>query len=145
MPGPVRLDAEKFRFLIAGVTTTAFSYLLYLVLLRVLSPMVAYALAYVAGIVWGYTVNSLWVFRGRWTWTGLFAYPLVYALQAAAALVAFAVVVRLFGWPAQVAPLIVIVAMLPVSFLLGRRIVYHTSMRGMGRESPDSVSQQGHR
>ena len=118
---------EKFRFLIAGATTTAFSYLLYLLLLLWIAPTPAYAVSYVAGIVWAYSVNSIWVFRGRWTWSGLAAYPLVYLVQAVVSFAVFSVLLQRFGLPAVAAPLVTIVLMLPINYALGRKIVRHTS------------------
>jgi putative flippase GtrA len=120
-------SGEKLRFLIAGATTTAFSYLLYLLLLLWLAPMPAYVAAYVAGIVWAYSVNSLWVFGGRWTWAGLAAYPLVYAVQAVVSFSIFAVLIAKLHLPPAVAPLIAIAILLPINYVLGKRIIYHTS------------------
>jgi putative flippase GtrA len=120
-------SGEKLRFVIAGATTTAFSYLLYLLLLLWLAPMPAYIVAYIAGIVWAYSVNSLWVFDGRWTWTGLAAYPLVYAVQAVLSFSIFALLIGTLRLPPVVAPLIAIAILLPVNYVLGKRIIYHTS------------------
>lgn len=117
----------RIRYLIAGGSTTAFSYLLYVVLLLAWTPLPAYALAYVAGIVWAYTVNSLWVFRGRWTWRGLAAYPLVYLLQALLSFALFAWLVERLGLHPLWAPLVTVVVMLPLGYWAGRAIVYTTS------------------
>ena len=118
---------SRVRYLVAGVSTTAFSYLLYVVLLSFLSPMPAYVLAYVAGIAWAYTVNSLWVFRGRWRWRGLAAYPLVYLLQALLSFALFALLVERAGLHPLWAPLVTVAVMLPVGYWLGRAIVNATS------------------
>lgn len=121
------LGSEKFRFLVAGATTTAFSYLLYLLLLLWIAPTPAYAISYVAGIVWAYSINSTWVFKGRWTWSGLAAYPLVYLVQAVVSFALFSLLLRQFRLPAAVAPLVTIVLMLPINYALGRKIVRRTS------------------
>lgn len=118
---------EKARFLLAGASTTAFSYLLYLLLLLWWLPMYAYATSYVAGVAWSYSINSIWVFNGRWTWRGLAAYPIVYIVQGLLSLALFSLLVDLLKLPPTVAPLLVIVAMLPVTFMLGRRVVAATS------------------
>jgi len=123
------LRSDKFRFLAAGVSTTAFSYLLYLALLLWLRPSPAYAVAYIAGVVWAYSVNSIWVFKGRWTWTGLATYPLVYAAQALCSFAIFVLLLGKFHLPAPVAPLVTIVLMLPINYILGREIVRRTSGR----------------
>jgi putative flippase GtrA len=129
---------EALRFLLAGLSTTAFSYLLYLVLLRWLSPMTAYVIAYVAGIAWAYSVNSIWVFRGRWTWSGLAAYPLVYVLQAALSFAAFAFLVDVLSMQSVWAPLVIVALTLPINYVAGRWIVYHTSRRADARENDRS-------
>jgi putative flippase GtrA len=119
--------SEKVRFVVAGITTTIFSYLLYLLLLLWLRPVPAYVVAYVAGIGWGYSVNSVWVFRRGWTWAGLVSYPLVYLIQAIVSFAVFSVLLDTLYFPPVVAPLILIVIMLPINYVLGKWIVYHTS------------------
>lgn len=129
---------ERFRFIAAGASTTVFSYLLYLLLLRVLPALTAYGIAYVAGIVWAYTVNTLWVFRGRWRWSGLVAYPLVYVVQALLSFTLFPVLIENFGVSPAFAPLLLLVLLVPVNFVLSKLIVYHTSRHknaGPGKRS----------
>lgn len=126
--------SEKFRFIVAGASTTMFSYLLYLLLLLWVRPMPAYAAAYVAGIVWAYSINSVWVFRGRWTWTGLLSYPLVYVVQAIGSFSIFALLVGKLHLSPILAPLIAIAIMLPINYVLGKRIVYNTSRPANARD-----------
>lgn len=116
-------SAEKLRFLVAGGSTTAASYALYLGLLALdVPPMPAYVVSYVTGIVWSYAVNVLWVFRARVHWRSFVRYPLVYALQAASSFMLFPLLVKL-GFAAWAAPLGVTAIMLPATYLLSRRIV----------------------
>lgn len=130
-----RLLADpRVRYLLAGASTTAFSYLLYVALLFWWRPLPAYAAAYVAGIAWAYTVNSLWVFGGRWTWRGLAAYPLVYALQAALSFALFALLVERWRMHPLWAPLVTVAVMLPVGYWAGRAIVYTTSPPSHARD-----------
>lgn len=123
----LRGQGERLRFLLAGAGTTLFSYAIYLGLLWWWRPMPAYVVAYVAGIVFAYALNSRWVFRGRWTWSGLLLYPLVYVVQAAISFVLFALLIGRLGVPAALAPLLVVIIALPATYFLGKRIVYHTS------------------
>ena len=134
----LRSHGERLRFVLAGAGTTLFSYAIYLGLLRWWTPMPAYAVAYLAGIVFAYAVNSRWVFRGRWTWSGLLLYPLVYAVQDAISFAVFAVLIAHLHVPAALAPLLVVIIALPATYLLGKRIVYHTSrpMQGPGDPRP---------
>lgn len=128
------LRGDKLRFLIAGASTTAFSYLLYLALLRWWPPTPAYVAAYIAGIIWAYSINSLWVFRGRWTWRGLATYPLVYVAQALLSVGMFWVLVDHWRLSAVWTPLLIVVLMLPMSYWLGRWVVYTTSLRQRPRD-----------
>jgi putative flippase GtrA len=121
------IGSDKLRFLIAGASTTAFSYLLYAAMLPWVAPKIAYAVSYVVGIVWSYTVNSVWVFGGRWTWKGLASYPLVYLVQALLSFFLFSFLLQHAQVHPLVAPLVTLVLMLPVTYLLGRAIVRRTS------------------
>ena len=127
MPDSIRAKwlpaTEKLRFLIAGGSTTAVSYALYLGLLALDVPaMPAYVVSYVAGIVWSYTVNALWVFRSRLHWRSFIRYPLVYVLQAIASFALFPFLLQI-GIAHWLAPLLITIIMLPVTFLLSRAIV----------------------
>ncbi|ODU51837.1 MAG: hypothetical protein ABS98_05770 [Lysobacteraceae bacterium SCN 69-48] len=116
-------SAEKLRFLLAGGSTTAASYALYLGLLALdVTPMPAYVASYLAGIVWSYAVNVLWVFRSRPRWRSFIRYPLVYLLQAIASFALFPLLLQL-GAARWAAPLLVTGIMLPATFLLSRAIV----------------------
>ena len=130
------LADSRVRYLLAGVSTTAFSYLLYVLLLWPLPPLPAYVLAYVAGIAWAYTVNSVWVFRGRWRWRGLAAYPLVYLAQALLSFALFALLVGRWGLHPLWAPLVTVVVMLPVGYWAGRAIVRLTSRHATTESRP---------
>jgi len=121
------LRSEKIRFLVAGLSTTVFSYAIYLGLLQILAPTPAYVVAYVAGIAWAYAVNSVWVFQSQWSWKGLAAYPLVYAVQAVASIALFELLLRKLSIRVELLPLITIVAMLPLNYALGRAVVRRTS------------------
>ena len=118
---------DKLRFLLAGGANTVATLLLYWALLPALDPRVAYAIAYCAGIVLTYTLNSLWVFRRAWTQAGLLAFFLGYGVQA---LVAYALFLLLHAYtpiPAWLLPVVVTLVLLPLSFLLNRALVHRTS------------------
>lgn len=121
------LAKDKVRFLLAGGTTTAFSYVVYWALLQLLTPKPAYALAYVAGIGWSYVATTLWVFRRRPTWRGLIAFPLVYLAQAALSFGVFVLLIDWAGLHPLLAPLLTVVLALPLTYVLGRAVVHRTS------------------
>ena len=121
------LESDKIRFLLAGGSTTAFSYLLYALLLLGMTAKPAYALSYVLGIFWSYWVSSVFVFRRKLTWKGFASFPMVYLVQAVLSFLLFTVLLDKLSLPALVAPLVTIVLMLPVTYLLGRAVIYRTS------------------
>ena len=121
------LARDKVRFLLAGGSTTAFSYLVYWGLLQVMAPKPAYAVAYVAGIGWSYVVTSTWVFRRVPTWRGLAAFPLVYLVQAAVSFGVFVLLIDVAGLHPLLAPLATVVVAMPLTYVLGRAVVNRTS------------------
>lgn len=121
------LSWEKSRYLVAGGSTTGFTYLLYALLLLRMDAKPAYALSYVLGIVWSYFVNTVWVFRRKWTWRGLMSFPLVYLVQAGLSYLLFVLLLDHWSLPALAAPLVTIVLMLPLTYLLGRFVIHRTS------------------
>lgn len=119
---------DKVRFILAGASTTAVSYLLYvLLLLLYMDAKPAYALSYALGIVWSYSVNTVWVFHRTWTWRGLLSFPLVYVVQAGLSFLLFALLIDRWSLPELVAPLVIIVLMLPLTYVLGRAVIHRTS------------------
>ena len=118
---------DKLRFLVAGGANTLATLLLYWALLPWLDPRVDYAIAYVAGIVLTYTLNSLWVFRRAWTHAGLVSFFVGYGVQA---LVAYGLFLLLHAYtpvPAWLLPVLVTVALLPATYLVNRALVHRTS------------------
>ncbi|TWI64343.1 putative flippase GtrA [Pseudoduganella lurida] len=133
---PVRTFALRYapqlRFLVAGAVNTLGGYLLYLLLQLVLPYQVAYFLAFVAGVVGAYCLNTLFVFRTRLAWRTFLAYPAIYIVQYFISAPMLAVLVEWLHVPATVAPLIVSVVMIPVSFLLNRYML----LRGTPSATP---------
>ena len=112
--------AEKLRFLLAGGSTTAVSYAVYLGLLALgVHAMTSYVASYFVGIIWSYLVNVMWVFQSRPGWRSVFRYPLVYILQAVASFLLFPLLLKL-GVARWLAPLLVTIMLLPVTFVLSR-------------------------
>ena len=117
------LHNDKLRFLIAGGSTTAASYALYLGLLALdARAMPAYVMSYLAGIAWSYAVNVLWVFRSRPHWRSFIRYPAVYLMQAAASFLMFPLLLNLGAAPWAV-PLLITVVMLPATYFISRAII----------------------
>lgn len=117
------LGNEKIRFLVVGASTTLASYALYLLLTTAMRADIAYAISYVAGYIWSYLANSHWVFHTAPSWQSFMRYPLVYLTQAAAAFLMFKVLVDRIGVPAEWAPLVIIVATVPLTYLISRAVI----------------------
>lgn len=121
------MHSDKARFLVAGGSTTAISYLAYALFLWVMDPKAAYALSYVLSIGWSYWVTSTWVFRRPLTWKGLLSFPLVYVVQALLSFLLFVVLLDRLLLPPLAAPLVTIILMLPLTYVLGRAVIHRTS------------------
>ncbi|MEO8160116.1 MAG: GtrA family protein [Arenimonas sp.] len=118
---------DKLRFLVAGSATTLATYSLYWALLLVLDPRAAYAIACVSGIALSYSLSSVWVFRRRWTHAGLMAFALGYGLQILVSYGVFLLVLAYTPVPAWLAPVLVTIVLLPLTFLMNRELVHRTS------------------
>ena len=114
---------EMIRFLVGGGANTALSLAIYWMLLGLTGYPVAYTLAFAAGILSGFAINTFFVFRTRWSWRKLFAFPLVHAANYACGLFVVWACVQLAGVDARVAPVIAIAVTLPLNFLLSRRLI----------------------
>ena len=110
------------RFVVAGAINTGATYLLYLLLLQVSPYGVAYSLSFVAGILIGYLLNSLWVFkRGLETRTAT-TYPLAYLLNYLLGIGLLWVLVDVTGLPASVAPLLVMLVSVPLMYVVTKTL-----------------------
>lgn len=116
-------DPEFFRFLAVGAFNTAAGYVLYLGLLQVFGYRVAYSIAFVLGVLVSYALNTRYVFRQPFSFSKLLQFPLVYVVQYALGIALLFVLVEVLSIPAFVAPLIVVVVSVPVTFVLSRKII----------------------
>lgn len=116
-------SAQAIRFVLAGGLNTAVTYLLYLAFLPWIRYELAYVLAYVIGVGFSYLLNARFVFRQPLSLKAAIAFPLVYVIQLGAGSGLLKMLVDVLGVPVKLAPLIVVALMLPVTFLLSRRIV----------------------
>ena len=110
-------------FLIGGGTNTVITYGIYLALNQVLSYQWAYLLAYVLGVVLSYWINAVLVFKVPLSWKGLFAFPLVYVIQYVLSAVLLGVFVEAAIASVNIAPLLVIVITLPVTYAVSRSVL----------------------
>jgi|SRR5688572_20095478 len=114
---------EALRFVGAGVLNTGAGYLIYLAALMVMSYRVAYTVSYAIGILISYATNTSFVFRRKWSWKRLAIYPVVYALQYGIGLACLSLFVEVLGIPTALAPLLVVLVTLPITFVASRYVI----------------------
>jgi putative flippase GtrA len=110
------------RFLLSGAVNTGLTYLLYLGLLLVVPPAVAYTLAFVAGIALAYALSRAFVFQATGTRTTAALFPLVYVLQYLVSVVTVSIWVDVLHLDARLAPAVAIALTLPITYVLSRRL-----------------------
>lgn len=120
---PKLWHGQAFRFLVSGGLNTACTYLLYVLLTRWIHFQMAYLLAYLAGIVLSYFLAVLFVFKKPVSFGAFMRFPLVYLAQYVCSAVLLGFLIGGLGVPELLAPLVVVVITLPLTFVLSRHIV----------------------
>jgi len=116
-------SSEPIRFVATAALNTVATYLLYLICLLVMPYWAAYTLSYVAGILISYFLNTIFVFRSPIRWSRLGVYPIVYVSQYLVGLLALRVLIRNLAVSPRIAPLLVVVVTIPITFVLSRTIL----------------------
>jgi putative flippase GtrA len=119
------ISGEAFKFLLAGAANTAISYGIYLLLNLWLPYQASWTLAYILGIVVSYVLQAKWVFHMPLSWKNFMAFPLVYLAQWLLGIALLASFVEWLGLHESLAPLVVPLVTLPVTFVMARLIVRH--------------------
>jgi putative flippase GtrA len=114
---------EVFRFLIGGVLNLVVGYGGYLLLLRWMHYAMAYVISYIFSICVSYIFSALIVFRQPLRVRTALFYPLVYLLQFLLGFMLLHVLVEILHLPTWIAPLLVSILTIPVTFLMSRIIV----------------------
>lgn len=111
------------RFLVGGAINTAFTYAVYLLLKIIIPYQWAYFMAYALGVIFSYWFNARWVFRVPLSWRRLFSYPIVYVLQYLLSALCLGVLVEKLGVSVNLAPICVVVALLPITYLMNHFVL----------------------
>jgi len=119
----MNLKNKFIKFIGAGLINTVFSYLLYAFLVLFLKYQISYAVAFVFGIGLSYILNTKYVFEVEQTFKKFILFPLVYLLQYLLGAFMMNFVIELVGINKFIAPLVVTVCLLPVSYLLSKKIL----------------------
>jgi glycosyltransferase involved in cell wall biosynthesis/putative flippase GtrA len=115
-----RIPAEFVRYVLAGVVNTGLSYALYLLLLAWFPYHAAYAIAYIVGIGTQFLLHTCFVYFVPPTVARLSGYPLIHLLLYGFGALLLHILVEVFRFDASVAALIVIIASIPIGFVLTR-------------------------
>lgn len=121
-------------FLAGGLLNTLLTYGIYLLLNLYIGYQKSYVIAYITGIVFSYLFNAQIVFNVKKSWKGLMAYPIVYLLQYVLAALMLSLMVERLGIPKEIAPLLIIVLLLPVTYLLSKTILKATDQPKTGMD-----------
>lgn len=110
------------RFLLSGGFNTLSTYLVYLLLLTVLSYQLSYTISYVSGVVLSYFLNRMVVFKAHQGLRSVFLFPLVYVIQYLSTSLVLWLLVDNMGIDSRVALPVAIVLFVPVNYFLSRKI-----------------------
>ena len=110
-------------FFLGGGINTAFTYGIYLAFNRIMGYQWAYLSAYALGISFAYWFNAAIVFKSALSWKIFFSYPLVYVIQYSISALLFSLLVEVAEITKTLAPLIVTVGLIPLTYLLNKRIL----------------------
>lgn len=114
---------EYARFLICGGLNTLLTYAVYALCLIILPYKISYSLAYICGIFISYYLNSHFVFRESVSLGKFLQYPMVYLVQYILGIVILHICIELLHFSEWLAPFLVIVLSLPVTFILSKFII----------------------
>lgn len=114
---------EFFKFIFFGGINTALSYAIYVFFQLFLIYPVAYTLAYILGIFISYYLNSRFVFKRDVRLVKAFQYPLVYLVQYLLGVSLLSLLIEIFSLNKLIAPALVIMITIPVTFSLSRFII----------------------
>lgn len=117
------IKKEVSKFFAVGLMNTLITYLSYLVFLLLFNYSIAYLLSYILGIVVSFVLNSKMVFQTKMTVMKFIQYPLVYIAQFLLGLGLLNVIVSTIGVSEQIAPLIVTIVSIPVTFVISKLIL----------------------
>lgn len=114
---------EFIKFIIIGCINTGAGYVLYLAFIQAMAYPYAYSLSFSLSIVISYLLNAHFVFNEPLSFKKFLAFPLVYLVQYLSGLVLMYLAVEQLSIPVSLAPLLVVIITLPVTFLLAQFIV----------------------
>lgn len=128
---------EYANFLICGAANTVLTYALYALFMLAMSYKLSYSLSYVCGIIISYYLNSRFVFKEKVSFIKFIQYPVVYIVQYLLGIIVLYICVDILGVSKWLAPVVVIILSLPVTFLLSKFIIKRPIKRFEGADDGD--------
>ena len=109
---------QMLGFAMTGLLSTSIMLGFYALLYKLINYQYAYLIAYIISVIALYFMN-MFVFKGTMSLHTLMRFPLIYLLQyiLGAASLEF---MRWLGFSVSYAPLLIVIILLPVTFLLNR-------------------------
>ena len=126
---------EVARFIVWGVIRTGLAFMIYVCLLWLCPYGVAYTISYAAGIFISYWLNAIFVFQEPLRISRALQYPVVYLVQYPLGLGLLFLLVEVAHISRIVAPLLIVVLTLPITFLLSRYLIRRAWGLGQREES----------
>ncbi len=112
------MKKQMVGFVGTGLLSTGIMFGLYVSLYKLISYQYAYLIAYGISVISLYFMNTF-VFKRPILLKTFLEFPLIYLLQYAVGAASLELLVR-FGFSVTFAPLVVIIVLLPVTFILNR-------------------------
>ena len=109
--------------MLCGGLNTVVTYLLYLLLASVMHYQVAYLIAYTSGIALAYMLNLHLVFNEQSSFRKAVCYPFIYLTQYLLGAGLLYLFVSVLGLSNALAPLLVIVMLLPASYFMNKKVL----------------------
>lgn len=109
---------QMLGFAITGILSTLIMFGLYVILYKVIHYQYAYLIAYIISVIALYFMN-MFVFKGSLSLETILEFPLIYLLQYVLGAISLEFIVWL-GFSVTYAPLVIIIILLPVTFILNR-------------------------
>lgn len=119
----MNLKNKFIKFIGVGVINTIASYLVYVLFALFLDYQIAYAIAFVFGIILSFILNTKYVFEVQQTIKKFLLFPLVYLIQYLLGAFMMNLIIETFEFNKFFAPLIVTICLIPVSYLLSKKIL----------------------
>jgi putative flippase GtrA len=115
------IKIKIIKFTIFGSITTIATYLCYLLLLNILSYKKAYIFTYLLGIILSFFLNGKFVFNKSLSLKKILIYTLIYISQIIAYFFILIYFVQILKIDEKIAPLLIILLLLPVSYLINKK------------------------